>query len=98
MKVREGGLLQTHNGLIFDVKGLVHPPNRAVAYPRFVPDPEGNRERKGVGYRKVYALSERYQLLEDQFPKFLVFDKVFGERLCEVPSKDIKSHYHPLIV
>lgn len=96
MKAREGDLIENQAGLIFDVKGLIHPPDRTVAFPRFVPDPAGNRTRKGITYNKIYALSERYQLLESRFPKYLVNDPVFGERLCEVPEQEMRRHYDPI--
>ena len=92
----EGDYIENLTKVIFDVKGLVHPPERIVAFPRFVPDPQGSRKRKGITYRKVYALPERFKLLEERFPHYLVFDPVFGERLCEVPEKDVQCHYNPV--
>ena len=96
MQVREGDLVEDLNGIIFDVKGLVHPSNLVVAFPRFIPDIEGDRKRGPTKYRKVYALTARYELLEKRFPQYLVNDKVFGERLCEVPINSIKHHYRPI--
>jgi hypothetical protein len=96
MGAREGDLLQTHDGLIFDVKGLAHPAERIVAFPRFVPDSSGDRKRKSVAYKKVYSISERYRLLEKWFPQYLVFDPIFGECLCEVPKEDVRVHYDPI--
>jgi predicted nucleotidyltransferase len=95
VRFREGDLVEDSNGVIFDVKGLVHPSQRVVAFPRFVPDAEGERTHDHVAYRKVYALSARYELLEKRFPQYLIQDKVFGERLCEVPVKDVRRHYRP---
>jgi len=94
-KAREGDLLETTDNILFDVKGSVHPPNRVVAFLRYVPDSNGNRERDGMRYRKVYALSERYALLEQAFPQYLVYDQVFNERLCEVPVEAVKNHHQP---
>jgi len=71
MRAREGDLLQTKDDFIFDVKGLSHPPNRTVAFPRFIPDPSGDRESKGVTYKKIYQLSERYKFLETRLPYIL---------------------------
>ncbi|MDH5448306.1 MAG: hypothetical protein OEY24_01675 [Candidatus Bathyarchaeota archaeon] len=96
VRSREGDLIQTRKKWIFDVKGLVHPPDKIVAFPRFIPDPHGNRKRRGIAYRKIYALSERYELLEERFPRYLVFDLVFDERLCKVPKKDIRNYYNPV--
>jgi predicted nucleotidyltransferase len=95
MRFREGDLVEDVNGIIFDVKGLVHPPDRVVAFPRFVPDVEGDRKRGDTIYRKVYALSARYELLEKRFPHYLIDDEVFGERLCEIPLLDVRRHYRP---
>jgi hypothetical protein len=94
-KFREGDVIETVEKAFFDVKGLVHPPRKVVAFIRFTPDPNGDRKRNGVKYRKVYALSERYALLEESFPKYLVHDPVFDEQVCEVPIKHIKNHFKP---
>jgi len=92
---REGDLIESIDNIVFDVKGLVHPPNRVVAFIRYVPDPKGNRERDGKRYSKVYALSKRYTLLKREFPQYLVNDPVFNTLLCEVPLADVKQHYQP---
>jgi predicted nucleotidyltransferase len=96
MRAREGDLIETLDGNIFDVKGLVHPPDKVVAFPRFTPDKNGDRKRNGITYRKVYPLKERYKLLQKRLPEFLVFDTVFDEELCEVPLAQIKRHYTPI--
>ena len=96
MKAREGDIIETADKIFFDVKGLVHPSERVVAFIRFVPDVNGNRKRYGTMYRKVYALSERYALLKEAFSQYLVYDPVFDENLCEVPVKSVKSHYKPV--
>jgi predicted nucleotidyltransferase len=95
MKAREGDLLETTGNIVFDVKGLVHPPNRVVAFIRYVPDPNGNRERDGKRYSKFYSLSKRYNLLKREYPQYLVNDLVFNTLLCEVPVEDVKMHYQP---
>ncbi len=96
MKAREGDLIETFDGNIFDVKGLVHPPNRVVAFIRYTPDTEGERKKGKIAYRKVYPLHERYELLREKFPQYLIQDNVFDELLCEVPVKLIKHHYEPI--
>jgi hypothetical protein len=95
IKAREGDLVETLDGNIFDVKGLVHPPGKVVAFIRFTPDPKGDRKRGNMSYRKVYPLQERYELLQKLFPQYLVFDTIFDEQLCEVPMEVIKRHYKP---
>ena len=95
MNAREGDLIETKDSIVFDVKGLVHPPNRIVAFIRYVPDPNGNRERDQKRYSKYYALSKRYDLLKREYPQYLVNDPVFNTLLCEVPLADVKTHYLP---
>ncbi|UCC58692.1 MAG: hypothetical protein JSW14_01890 [Candidatus Bathyarchaeum sp.] len=95
MNAREGDLIENLDGCIFDVKGLIHPQNRIVAFIRYVPDREGKRERDGTRYRKFYALSKRYSLLNQNYPQYLVNDPIFNTLLCEVPHQDVKHHYQP---
>jgi predicted nucleotidyltransferase len=92
---RESDFIETKDNVIFDVKGLVHPANKVVAFIRYVPDPKGNRQRNGKRYAKYYSLSKRYDLLKREYPQYLVNDPVFNMLLCEVPVEDIKKHYHP---
>jgi predicted nucleotidyltransferase len=96
MKAREGDLLETCDGTIFDVKGLVHPNGRIVAFIRFFLEEKGDRKKNALTYRKVYSLSKRYSLLREKFPTYLVFDPVFDETLCEVPFNKIKKHFEPV--
>lgn len=96
IKAREGDLIETFDGNIFDVKGLVHPPEKIIAFIRFTPDSKGDRKREEIIYRKVYPLHERYELLREKFPQYLVYDPIFNERLCEVPIEAIKRHYKPV--
>jgi predicted nucleotidyltransferase len=96
MKAREGDLLKDLHEIIFDVKGLVHPPDMVVAFPRFTPDSSGERVRGKTTYRKVYSISTRYAFLEQNFPQYIVYDPVFDEKLCEVPLKNVRQHYEPI--
>ncbi|PVX26698.1 MAG: hypothetical protein CW691_00700 [Candidatus Bathyarchaeum sp.] len=94
-KFREGDLIESKDGIVFDVKGVVHPPDRVVAFIRYVPDPKGTRKRDKKRYSKYYSLAKRYELLKQQYPQYLVNDPVFNTLLCEVPLEDIKHHYQP---
>ena len=95
IKAREGDLIETYDNLIFDVKGLIHPPNRFIAYVRYIQDPKGDRQRKNILYKKVYPLSEREKLLENKYSQYLYYDPIFGERLEGVPIKCISTLYQP---
>lgn len=95
MRAREGDLIKTRSNVVFDVKGLVHPPNKVIAFPRFIPSPQGTRQGKDALYGKVYSLGDRFKYLQQSHPDLIVFDPVFGETLCEVPVDQIVEHYQP---
>ena len=95
-KFREGDFIETKESLIFDVKGLIHPPRRIIAFIRYFPSENGNRKRLEKYYGKVYSLSRRYAWLKENLPDYLVYDPVFDEVLCEVPVEDIEKHYTPV--
>jgi predicted nucleotidyltransferase len=95
LKAREGDFLQTSEGLFFDVKGLVHPPDRIVAYLRYLEDPSGDRRRENKTYRKVYSLTERMKTLRRLYPQYLCYDPVFGEHMQEVPNKYVSKIFRP---
>jgi uncharacterized protein len=96
MKAREGDLIQTANNVIFDVKGLVHPPNKIIAFPRYIPNQNGTRGKPEQMYNKIYNLAERYTYLQKETPELLVWDNVFGEKLCEIPVSQITKHFDPI--
>lgn len=95
MRFREGDLIRTKEGLILDVKGLVHPPTAVVAFVRYVPSQEGTRHRDEITYAKVYSLPERFALLKKHFSKYLTHDPIFDATLSEVPISSIQDHYQP---
>ncbi len=96
MLAREGELIETVNHVIFDVKGLVHPPGRLIAFPRYIPSPEGRRRGKKGLYGKIYSFSERFRFLEQNMPELIVHDPVFDETLCEVPVDMVVERYDPV--
>jgi predicted nucleotidyltransferase len=96
MHAREGDLIKTKNHVILDVKGLVHPPNKLIAFPRYIPSPQGTRGSQKDLYGKIYSFSERFKFLEQNMPSLIVHDPVFDETLCEVPIGIVEEHYEPI--
>ncbi|MFX1578032.1 MAG: hypothetical protein ACFFBJ_00135, partial [Promethearchaeota archaeon] len=66
----EGYFIITTDGLIFEVKGIVHPRDRVIAYLRYVPTPSG--------YQKVYDLNERENYLRTNYSSYLWFSEPHG--------------------
>jgi len=92
----EGDFILNYDGYVFEVKGLVHPLGRVIAFPRFILESHGNRIHGKSVYKKIYSISERFKFLEQNFPQYIVYDPVFDEKLCEVPLEDVKRHYQPV--
>jgi len=96
IKAREGDFVETFEGLIFDVKGFVHPPDRVIAYVRYVPSKKGKRKRRnGRFYEKIYSLDERNKFLSENYPEYIYFDPIFNQLLEGVPIKKVYKHYKP---
>ena len=100
--VWEGFAVQTLDGLIFTVKGLLHPLDRVIAYLRYVPDPQGERRfcpmngaGDGVRFRRVYHFEEQLEILQTCYPGYLKQDPVFGLLLQSVPRRLICTVYNP---
>lgn len=87
--------METSDGLFFDVKGLLHPPNRVVAYVRYYPDKRGSRLRNGVRYVKVYDLPKRRLLLRKRWPYYLYYDEIQGRELQGVAKERVLHLYRP---
>ena len=87
--------METKEGLIFDVKGLLHPEDRKICYVRFRPDPDGDRVREGRRYSKIYDLNERFKFLKAHHPEYVFYSDRFNMEMQGVPTGDIREIYHP---
>ncbi|MHA1276298.1 MAG: hypothetical protein ACTSQI_05970 [Candidatus Helarchaeota archaeon] len=94
-KAREGDLVETKDGLIFDVKGLIHPVARIIAYLRYYPDSQGDRIRGGIRYKKLYDLDERTKFLQKYYPEYLFNDEDSGISFQGVPKEKVVKIYRP---
>ncbi len=92
----EGDYIESKNDkLIFDVKGIHHPKDRKICFIRFYPDPNGDREKEGQKFTKIYDLKERYAFLKKNYPKYLFHSEELDLELQGVKNKDIKKIYTP---
>ncbi|MGQ9719141.1 MAG: hypothetical protein ACUVWK_04820 [Nitrososphaerales archaeon] len=94
-RMREGDFLKIYDGTIFEVKGLSHPSGKVIAFIRYIPNLKGDRQLDGKSYRKVYSIDERYRILKERYPQFLIFDDAFGEYVPEVDFSSILHVYKP---
>ena len=92
----EGDFIETkENSLLFDVKGLLHPPDRKICFLRYCLDPMGDRKKEGKCYKKVYSLHERYSYLKNNFPEYIFFSEQIDSELQGVKNENIKKIYSP---
>jgi predicted nucleotidyltransferase len=87
----EGYFIKTVDNLIFEVKGIVHPEDRTIAYLRYVPDSESVS-----GFRKIYDLRERENYLNQNFPEYLWFSKPHGRVVQSVPNEKVSQIFDPV--
>ncbi|MBN1568466.1 MAG: hypothetical protein JXA73_11525 [Acidobacteria bacterium] len=88
--------LETHEGLLFAVKGLQHPADRFIAVLRYVPDSgKGDRKRLGKAYRRLYHFADQEEYLRTSYPQYLAFDPIFKTTLQSVPKSSILRIYDP---
>jgi len=88
-KLVEGYFIRTSDNLIFEVKGVVHPHDRIIAYVRYVPNLDS-------GFRKIYDLQKREEYLSNGFLGYLWFSKTHGRILQAVPHKKIVQVFNPI--
>ncbi|MHA2227856.1 MAG: nucleotidyltransferase domain-containing protein [Candidatus Thorarchaeota archaeon] len=93
----EGYFIVTKDNHIFEVKGIVHPKDRIIAYLRYAPSDIGERSSiEGQRYRKIYSLLEREEYLTQNNPKYLWFDQSHDRILQTVPLEEIDIILNPV--
>lgn len=94
-EIFEGFAIETAKGLIFTVKGLLHPPDRVIAYLRYLPDPQGDRQRRNVSYRRIYDFEKQLKVLQSDYPDYLYDEPAMGIQVQSVPWHAIRRVYDP---
>ena len=92
----EGDLVETTDNLVFDVKGFLHPPDKVIAYVRFIPDVNGDRLKGDLRFKKIYSLSERDSFIKANYPIYIYYDSIFNREVEAVPINLVKMHYDPI--
>lgn len=88
MKVRIRDFIETVNGWIFAVADYAHQDGLRCLL-RYVPDPEGTREARGIKYRKL-DFDEAFAFLKKERPDYV-------RDLHVVPKEDVLRIYSPVI-
>ncbi|MHC1627776.1 MAG: hypothetical protein ACXQTI_02960 [Candidatus Nezhaarchaeales archaeon] len=91
----EGGYVETQEHLIFTVKGIIHPPDRVIAYLRYIPDPTGDRIRNDVKYKRIYNFEDQISIIKSKYPQYVYYDEIWDVEVQSVPIERIVRVYDP---
>lgn len=92
MPAIEGYFIQTVDNLVFEVKGVLHPADRYVAYIRYVPRLEVGQST----LNKIYDLQARETYLGKYHPEYLWFSSVLGREVQSVPLNKVRAVLNPV--
>ena len=98
---RDRDFIRTPEGFFFCVVGSTHPPDRVMAYLKYVPKAGAGPWARGSTryYRALReytmeALRETLAFLKS-YPQYLTFFRAFGTKMSCVPVDRIEEHYRP---
>ncbi len=96
---RDRDFLKTGEGFFFCVVGYEHPPDRTLAYLKYVPNPSGKwgsstRFHRVLARYDAASVADTFSILRDH-PKYLFYSDVYGITFSAVPRSEIVERYHP---
>lgn len=93
-QIRTRDFIYTSDDLYFASTNYIHPTNRVISFLRYIPDPDGDREKDRKRYRKVGS-EEAYTYLRENHPEYLYFSEVTNVEMMGVPSDKIERVIKP---
>lgn len=96
MRPVEGFYVEDADGVIFAVKGILHPRGKFIVVPRYVPSQTG--ERGGGGTKRYHKTpSSAYKLSMDAWPRLRYVDPYLGVELLVMRTGEITGIYDPVL-
>lgn len=92
--VRTRDFIYTEDELYFASTNYIHPEGRYISFLRYVPDPQGDREKDGKRYRKVNS-QEAYEYLNENYPEYLYNCNITNRKMMGVPLNKVKKILRP---
>nr|MDO8132829.1 hypothetical protein [Candidatus Njordarchaeum guaymaensis] len=100
-KPKDRDFIRTKENLIFCVVGYTHPPDRLLAYLKYIPS-DGGLWAKGnlhfkrmMPYYSAKSVSETFSFLKKKYSKYLFHDPMNKITFPAVPYSDIDEYYKP---
>lgn len=87
----EGFFVKTVEDLVFEIKGVLHPKDRYIAYLRYVPS-----DQLDGGFTKIYNLVDRQEFLSNRYPTYLWSSEVHGRVVQSVPHERVVQIFDPV--
>jgi len=93
----EGYFLVTTDNLVFEVKEVLQPAERLIAYLRYAPDSSGERcLYDGTRLSKMVDLKDREAYLRSMAPEYIWLDSSKGREIESVPNERIAYLLDPV--
>jgi len=93
-QVRTRDFIYTSDDLYFASTNYLHPEDKINSFLRYIPDPNGDREKNGKRYRKVGS-KEAYTYLQENHPDYLYFCDVTNVEMMGVPLDKVEKIIKP---
>lgn len=99
-KEKDRDYIRTVEDLLFCVVGYIHPPDRILAYLKYMPSPEGKwghkqRFKRMLKQYDAQSVAEGFKLLVEKYPHYLYKDPINNITFSAVPLEFIAERYHP---
>ncbi|MCI5866848.1 MAG: DNA polymerase subunit beta [Methanosphaera sp.] len=94
MNIKPRYFIQTKDDLFFAINGYTHPDEYIVAFLRYIPSEDGDRNYNGIKYTKVGS-DEAYTYIKENHPNYLFDWNVENKKMMGVPRCDIKKILNP---
>lgn len=95
MDIRPRFFIKTKDNLFFAVTNYHHPKTHYVAFLRYVPDDDGERQLDGVRYKKVDS-DEAYAYVRKHHPDYLFDWNVENKKMMGVLRQDVEEILSPI--
>jgi predicted nucleotidyltransferase len=100
-KPKDRDFIKTREDLIFCVVGYSHPPDRLLAYLKYIPSNEGIwasgdlHFKRMIPYYSSKSVGETFSFLKAEYPQYLSYLSVNKITFPTVPYSDVKEYFEP---
>ena len=98
---RDRDYVETEDGLFFTVVGNVHPKDRVLAYPKYLPSSRGRwgrgtkRYKRLIRYYSASNVMKEVDFLRRRYPQYVFWSDSLNIFFPAVPLERILRHYRP---